>query len=117
MGPDALAGRLGGKEFGLIIPYASTASARHLCERLRRRVQGTEIDLPGRQDSPGREDWLHVTLSLGVAETKPHERPKDVIARADMALYGAKRSGRNQVMIAEELTDDQSVPASLLSAA
>jgi len=95
VGPDALVGRLGGEEFGLLIPGASVATARHLCERLRRRIQSTEIDLPGD------DGWLHVTLSLGVAETGPYEQPKDIIARADLALYSAKRNGRNQVAVAE----------------
>jgi diguanylate cyclase (GGDEF)-like protein len=102
MSAEALVGRLGGEEFGLVMPYASVATARHLCERLRRRMQSTEIDLP---DGSA---WLRITLSLGVAETGAYEQPKDIIARADLALYGAKRNGRNQVAVADDRAEAQS---------
>jgi diguanylate cyclase (GGDEF)-like protein len=113
MSPKALVGRLGGEEFGLVMPYASVEAARQLCERLRRRMQSTEIDLP---DGSA---WLRITLSLGVAETGAYEQPKDIIARADLALYGAKRNGRNQVAVADgdRAGDQSSVVVSLAASA
>jgi len=41
-----------------------------------------------------------VTVSIGVAVRQPREALLDLIQRADMALYGAKNGGRNQVCAA-----------------
>jgi diguanylate cyclase len=40
----------------------------------------------------------HVTVSIGVASLRPTDSPQSLIDRADMCLYAAKSSGRNQVV-------------------
>ena len=48
----------------------------------------------------------HPSLSFGVAEVRLGESIEQLIARADMALYGAKQSGRNQVRAAVQGVED-----------
>ena len=83
-----LAARYGGDEFALVLPRASGAAAAELAEALRRAVEA-------RGFGPAAD--LHVTLSLGVAEARPGDSPEGLLARADGALYDAKRRGRNRV--------------------
>ncbi|EHJ47781.1 diguanylate cyclase [Solidesulfovibrio carbinoliphilus subsp. oakridgensis] len=76
-------GRLGGEEFGVLLPGVSGPAAVAMAERLRRSLEAL------------RPDGLAVTASFGVAEGD-----KDVdalLALADECLYAAKRAGRNRV--------------------
>lgn len=98
-GSDILA-RFGGEEFCIVAPGADEAQAMHLAERIRARVEMCPLPL-------GRET-LVCTMSIGVARlaedvefgSSPLE---DVLARADAALYEAKRGGRNRVAAASGL--------------
>jgi len=86
-------GRLGGEEFGLLMPQSSSATdARVLCERARQAV----LSLPIAVSLGVRVD---VTLSGGIATSLPGDDPLQWLARADRALYDAKRSGRNCLRI------------------
>jgi diguanylate cyclase (GGDEF)-like protein len=83
-------GRIGGEEFGILLPGADIDSARRLAERLRARVEGSPFET-----SAGR---CHLTISIGLASLASHrEAAKALLRRADMALYEAKRAGRNCV--------------------
>lgn len=84
--------RLGGEEFGLILPNTSREQAIVAAERLRRAVEHQPIQLD--------HAWLKVTVSIGVASSCDQMCSLDDLLRnADTALYRAKENGRNQVVI------------------
>jgi len=83
-------GRLGGEEFLLVLPGADRRRARDIAEHIRR---GVELRCARIADIP-----LAMTVSIGVAESRRSDTVADLIARADGAMYTAKRAGRNRVM-------------------
>jgi diguanylate cyclase (GGDEF)-like protein len=85
--------RFGGEEFAVMMPGGTAESAGAIAERIRQRVeayQRNEPDLVG----------LRVTASIGVAVSPPGVTARDLIERADRALYHAKRAGKNRVSTA-----------------
>lgn len=90
--------RYGGEEFAIIFADTPALSARDAGNRMRELVAKREIVVP----SIGRT--LRVTMSIGVA-VYPHDgaTTTDLVARADAALYFAKKNGKNQVAMAGEL--------------
>lgn len=82
--------RYGGEEFSMILPQTDLAGAIHVGERLRRAVQE-------RVFRGGRE--LRLTISVGIAHLSAEMEIdiNELIRRADVALYHAKRTGRNRV--------------------
>ncbi|HLL77807.1 MAG TPA: diguanylate cyclase [Pyrinomonadaceae bacterium] len=88
------AARYGGEEFAVILPQAAPEDARAVAERLRARLEAT--DVPG--IGP-------VTASFGVATFPVHAAaPAALVSIADQALYAAKRAGRNSVAAPPEPT-------------
>lgn len=85
--------RLGGEEFLVVLVDASGAQAVQVADKLRRRIAEKPMTLPdGSQHS--------VTLSIGVAAHDGHPDYQRLLKRADQALYAAKESGRNTVVLA-----------------
>jgi diguanylate cyclase (GGDEF)-like protein/PAS domain S-box-containing protein len=86
-----LVGRLGGEEFGILMPGAALDEAAHVAERLREAMETVaELD----ESLPG------VTISIGIAARESQRSAKELLAAADVALYAAKGEGRNRVRIA-----------------
>jgi diguanylate cyclase (GGDEF)-like protein len=86
--------RLGGEEFVVILPTADLTASRNRAERLRSRTK--ELTILHQGKSMGM-----ITISVGVAAFPEHgTSPKELMAAADAALYEAKRSGRDQVVVA-----------------
>ncbi len=85
-----LIGRLGGEEFGILMPEAEAPAAAMLAERLRQRIGALPLEL-------GQDQALRVTASFGVADLQPGDDIEGLLARADRALYAAKRGGRDRV--------------------
>ena len=85
--------RLGGEEFGLLLPGANTATLRDIAETLRESVE-REVKCRGRS----------ITISIGAAHFRPGESASTWLARTDAAMYRAKRTGRNRSVFEDELS-------------
>lgn len=90
--PGDLLARYGGEEFALLLPNTNHAQAATAAERLRRVL----ADARPAQTDDGVELPV-VTMSFGVASMHDGDSLETLIAAADMALYRAKRDGRNCV--------------------
>jgi diguanylate cyclase (GGDEF)-like protein len=93
-------GRLGGEEFVLVLAGADAEAARQIAERVRIKIE--------RSCAVVEQVQVGVTASIGVAECLPDDSVASLIARADQAMYAAKRAGGNQVAMQGLLHD---VPA------
>lgn len=88
-----LFGRLGGEEFGILLPGTDGAGALQCAESLRRHVAESPL-----QTGTGA---IPFTISIGLTVFEPgDDAPDRVLARADVALYRAKEGGRNRVEVA-----------------
>lgn len=88
-----LFGRIGGEEFALLLPGCKPGLAEQIGERLQREVQRLSFTAPD-----GRR--FGVTISLGVTYIKAGDPDLSALfARADAAMYTAKRLGKNQVIV------------------
>lgn len=88
-GKGAIAGRLGGEEFAVLLPASDLAAARLFAEDVR-----TSFSRGGPHNLPAK---LRVTASFGVAAGE--EDLSKLLRQADEALYQAKRNGRDSVRI------------------
>jgi two-component system cell cycle response regulator len=83
--------RIGGEEFGVLLPETSLFEALHFAEKIRATIAGATIRTEG---------FTHqVTVSIGVANV-PHSAvttPEELFNAADQALYRAKARGRNRI--------------------
>jgi diguanylate cyclase (GGDEF)-like protein len=84
--------RYGGEELAVILPHTDLEGAYAIAERIRVAIESLRIP---RLDSQG---MLTITASLGVAEASPGDDKNTLIAKADAALYEAKRRGKNQTV-------------------
>ncbi|MFN3490956.1 MAG: diguanylate cyclase, partial [Anaerolineales bacterium] len=88
-----LFGRYGGEEFVILLPETNLQAAQVIAERLRQSI----MNAPFASDAGG----LRITASIGIAEAHQNEDLNNLVQRADAALYKAKNSGRNCVVIDE----------------
>ncbi|CAM4337657.1 GGDEF domain-containing protein [Vibrio agarivorans] len=85
--------RIGGEEFCLLLPREDLGQAARLAEALRNEIDQHQF-LSGTKN-------LHLTLSIGVCACEEHELSK-VLMMADVELYRAKQSGRNQIKVCSD---------------
>ena len=85
--------RYGGEEFAILFAGANLAEATALLDRARASVAAKRYRLRGSDVVLGK-----ITFSAGIVETAVDEPFEDTFGRADALLYGAKESGRNQVL-------------------
>lgn len=86
--------RYGGEEFSVLLPNTNTEEAEAIAERIRSHIARTEF--PKRQ----------VTVSIGVASRlNGIQSVKDLISAADKALFRAKETGRNLVLVYDPILD------------
>lgn len=83
-------GRLGGDEFAILLPNVSDEGARTLAERIGEAVRGIVLD-----DAVGNPVSLTASIG-GTVVHRPEQALDEIIARADAALYRAKKRGRDR---------------------
>jgi diguanylate cyclase (GGDEF)-like protein/PAS domain S-box-containing protein len=84
--------RIGGEEFGLLLPDATKEQAEQVAERIRQQVEATTVWAPD-------GEHIRVTISIGLSAVDPTGYIDDALAHADIALYQAKYLGRNRVQV------------------
>ena len=89
-------GRYGGEEFVVALPGADAQRAMQIAERIRRSLQLL---------ASGAADGGMPTVSIGVASTRGELDPETLVRHADRAMYVAKKSGRNKVVLDAGDTD------------
>lgn len=87
----AFTARVGGEEFASFLPGYTARLAQTALEKLRRGIQNLAFR---HQDK-----MLKLTVSCGITEILPHDTLDSAYARADTALYEAKRAGRNRITL------------------
>ena len=85
--------RYGGEEFAILMPNSSGQSAATVAERIRQRVESHRFADPALAT-------VSLTVSIGLAVSAAQMLPRELIHRADQALYEAKRRGKNRVWTA-----------------
>jgi len=101
--------RYGGEEFTVVFPGRSAEQAQSFVESLREAIVSSAFVLrgpdrpeekPEQTPEPKPKKAVTITISFGVAErSKRHSTPELVLDAADDALYRAKESGRNRVVL------------------
>lgn len=86
---NGIVARWGGEEFVVLLPYFDIDTAESKAEEIRNKLASARF-----------EDDVQVSASIGVAELALSESSSELLKRADDALYDAKGSGRNRVIIA-----------------
>jgi len=99
--PNDLVARFGGEEFAVLLPETTLKNASIIAERLRKHVSRAD---PGELDG---KVLPKVTISLGIAGRLPGYTLDMMIAAADVAMYHAKRNGKNRVEVAANVPVDQ----------
>ena len=85
--------RLGGEEFCCLLPFTNADAAYQVAQRIRCALEVTGVHVAGTPVS--------VTVSIGLASAEAFGYDIDtLVRRADMAVYSAKRQGRNRVVVA-----------------
>ncbi len=88
-----VAARYGGEEFTIILAETNMQGAKVLAEKIRKATE--KHFFTKEKDKP----QVQLTVSIGIAEYKKDLSKKDFIERADIALYQAKREGKNKVCL------------------
>jgi diguanylate cyclase (GGDEF)-like protein len=100
-----IACRYGGEEFLIILMDANLDAAPQRAETLREKVRGLQVRHRG-------QTFRQVTISIGIAAYPEHgTSAQEMINAADKALYRAKTSGRDRIVIADTAPDVDASPA------
>jgi len=92
-------GRLGGEEFGLLLPSTTPTEGADIATRILEAIRALELT-----DSNGQP--YRITTSMGLGTLSPGDRSlHDLLDRADQALYLAKHRGRNQLAVLDAGSD------------
>lgn len=94
-----IVGRLGGEEFGVQLPMTPLRAGVAIAERLRSSVESLDLSAVGPE--------LHITCSVGASTYNDEQSAEELFLAADNALFQAKETGRNRVVLAEHLRRPQ----------
>jgi diguanylate cyclase (GGDEF)-like protein len=88
-----LAARYGGEEFAVVMPHTSKVNAVIVAERVAKQIGALQHQFQG--------ETLSLTASIGIAEVADLGDPtsENLVKAADVALYEAKRAGRNRIVL------------------
>jgi diguanylate cyclase (GGDEF)-like protein len=87
---EDMAARIGGEEFAILLPDTSLEKAVLVAERIQNELRRTDA-------GP-----LPLTVSIGIAAAIPHaESWERLVSRADKAMYEAKRTGKNRIVVSD----------------
>jgi diguanylate cyclase (GGDEF)-like protein len=89
-----VAGRLGGEEFAVLFPESSAEAACGVADRIRRRLAAERFEFE--------RETFQITVSAGVSEAARSADREQFMFQADKALYRAKETGRDKVIVWEE---------------
>ncbi len=95
----AVAARIGGDEFGVVLPFGDADEARNVCEKF------VEICTQHRTIF-GHSVQVGASIGVAVSLADGERDPIDLVRRADLALYAAKRGGRGQVYLYDQTLDE-----------
>lgn len=90
-----LATRPGGEEFVIVMPTTNIEMAKTIAQRIHASISQTPFAISA---DPGN---VKMTVSIGLTQLKQQDTPETLLQRSDKALYKAKNSGRNQIIVAE----------------
>ncbi len=85
--------RIGGEEFGLILPETDLKTAVQIAERIKKRLNGVYV--------PEIDKKVKITFSAGIAGYRDGDNMDSIFHRADVALYRAKQKGKNRIEVEE----------------
>lgn len=85
--------RIGGEEFAILVPGATAREGEIVAERLRNAINNRTFNTP--------DNEIKVTASFGVTGVRKDDTLDTIFARVDKALYQAKNSGKNRVVVIE----------------
>lgn len=86
---NTIIGRLGGEEFGIILPNVPLEDAIKIAERIRSVIENREIKYE--------DKIIRITASFGITEVKEGDTFDTLYKRVDEALYKAKKDGKNTI--------------------
>lgn len=104
-GGKAMVARYGGEEFCIVLPSCILKDANHLAESCRLTLRELECEF--------RERRFRITISCGVTEANALDTPDSLTQRADMALYTAKKMGRDMIWVADPSSIAVATPESI----
>jgi diguanylate cyclase (GGDEF)-like protein len=87
-------GRFGGEEFIITLPDTKIQSAQMIAQKIKNHIENTPYT--------DKSHTISLSVSIGVSQFKNEKYLRDIIKKADQALYEAKNSGRNRVIVYEE---------------
>ncbi|MFH2057426.1 MAG: GGDEF domain-containing protein [Pseudomonadota bacterium] len=93
-----IASRYGGEEFLLLLPETEIEGAKAVGQKIQKTLSIKEWKLKETGETIGK-----ITVSMGIAQYRLNELEKDLIKRADDALYLAKKNGRDMILTQEDL--------------